>query len=229
MSHMVANNIGLALQILTRMIPLFRRFWDVKDNTMKEPLLVLLSYAEVLLARLILEDTTGDRKAELNALIESLREDYCTRKQRDYLQLDDLSLIDPSYRLLQQMPLGNRTLQVRLGALKAEQSWCLLASSAAIIVELENDIIVQETSLHSDEHNLPPKRQRLTHPFDDLFKLAKGPEASEKIYALQILVFVFEMASFDENALEGHLEMLLPCLSEDDGSVVSWAIITMTS
>ena len=228
MSRMVADNMGLALQILTKMISLFRRFWDVKDNGMKESLLVLLSYAEVLLPRLILEDTTGDRKAELGALVESLREDYCTRKHRDQLQLDDLSLLNPSCGV-GAMPLGTKTLQVRMGAFKAEQPWCLVASSAAIIAELENDTIVQERLLHSNEHSLPQKRQKLTHPFGELLQFARGSEGPEKLYALQVLVFLFEMTFFDENVLKGYLEMLLPCLSEDDGSIVSWTMIVMTS
>ncbi len=229
MSFVITNDILFALRTVTQTLPLFRRFWDVKDNTMKEPLLVLLSYAEVLLPRLISEDTTGDFKAELGALIEGLRDDYCVRRHREQLQLDDLLPVDPIDCTPSQTPLSNKTLKLRVGAFKAEQPWCLVSSSAAIMVALEKDMIAIERSVHYREHAHPSKRQRLSHHLDDLFSSIKGSVWSEKLYALQILVFVFDTISIDEIALQGHLLVLLPCLSDDDSTIASWAMFAMTS
>ena len=227
--RVITNDVGFALRIVTNTLPLIRRFWDVKDNTMKETLLVFLSYAEVLLPRLITEDATGNLKAELSALVEALRADYCVRRHREQLQLDDLSLVGPAACTSQQMPLSTKILQIRPGAFKAEQPWCLVSSSAAVVLALENDTITQERLAQSHGDDFPPKRQKLTHPLDDVFALTKSATSSEKLYALQILAFVFETLDIDEDALQGHLLMLLPCLSDDDGSIASWAMVAMTS
>ena len=229
MSRIIANDVALALHIVSKTLPLFRRFWDVRDNTMKEPLLVLLSFAEGLLPRLINEDHSGNLKTELDVLVETLREDYCSRRFREQLQLDDLSPVDPISYTRSQIPLSNKTLQVRTGVFKAEQPWCLLASTAAVIAALEHATIARAKSLQTDEHDLPPKRQRLSHPTDDLFALTKSSTPSEKLYALKVLVFVFDKVGYDENALQGRLDMLLPCLSDDDGLIVSWAMFAMTT
>ena len=229
MSRIIANDVALALQIVTKTLPLFGRFWDVKDNTMKEPLLVLLSFAEVLLPRLISEDTTGNLKIEFEGVVETLREDYCSRRFREQLQLDDLSPVDPISSTLPLTPLSNKTLQIRTGAFKAEQPWCLLSSTAAVMVALEHDSIARAKLVQVDEHELPPKRRKLNHPTDDLFALTKSLTPSEKLYALKVFVFVFDMVNFDEITLQGHLDMLLPCLSDDDGSIASWAMFAMTS
>ena len=229
LSRVVANDIDLALQIVERALHLFRNFWDVKDNTLKESLLVLLSYSEILLPRIITEDTAGNRKAELSAIVESLRDDYIARRQRDQLQLDDLLLVDITEPALARLPLSNKTIQLRNGALKAEHPWCLISLSAAIIVALENNVVTQENLDSSESHNLPPKRQRMTHPLDDIFASTKASLSSEKLYALQILVFAFDLVNLDESSLLGFLESLLLNVSDDDGSIVIWTIFAITS
>lgn len=229
MSRVVAHDTKLALQLMEKILPLFRRFWDVKDNTLKEPLLILLSYGEILLPRLISEDTTGDRKAALIALVEILRDDYCARRPREQLQTDDLVFVDPTCCVPQQIPLSNKILQARMGQLKAEQPWCLISSSAAVLLALENDISERVNLLKPDEIDYPAKRQKLTHPLDDVFSFVRGWASAEKLYALQVLVFVFDDWQFDESSLQGHLDLLLPCLSDDDGAIASWAMLVVTS
>lgn len=228
MSRVIAHDTKLALQLMEKVLPLFRRFWDVKDHTIKEPLLILLSYGEILLPRLIFEDTTGDRKAVLNVLVEILRDDYCARRQREQLQLEDLTFVDPTC-CISQVPLSTKILQVRMGVHKAEQPWCLVSSSATILVVLENDASTRGSLVNTDEIDYQPKRQKLTRPLDDIFSIIKGSIPTEKQYALQILVFIFDQKQFDESSLQGNLDLLLPYLSDDDGLIASWTMLVMTS
>lgn len=228
MSRVIAHDTKLALQLMEKVLPLFRRFWDVKDNTMKEPLLILLSYGEILLPRLISEDTTGDRKAVLNALVDILRDDYCARRYREQLQLDDLTFVDPTC-YTSQVPLSTKILEVRMGLHKAEQPWCLISSSAAVLVVLENDNSIHGSQVNIDEINYQRKRQKLTRPLDDIFSFIKGSISMEKQYALQILVFIFDKMQFDESSLQGNLDLLMPYLSDDDALIASWTMLVMTS
>lgn len=226
MSRVVANDIELASQVMTQMLPLIRGFWEAKDAPLKDALLILLSYGEVLLPRIIRLDKTGDNKAALVALVEVLRNDYCLRRDREQLQLDDLTFYDSTCSATRQMPLSTKTLGVRSGCFRAEHPWCLISLSAAIIVALEHNTATHEQPTRPDAEDNRAKRQRLTHPIDDIFDLTKGPD---KLYALQMLVFIFDSLELEEEALQGRLETLLLCLSDDNSLITSWAMLVMNS
>ena len=226
MSRVVANDIELASQVMTQMLPLIRGFWEAKDAPLKDALLILLSYGEVLLPRIICLDIAGDNKAALVALVEVLRNDYCLRRDREQLQLDDLAFCDSTSSTNRQMPLSTKTIGVRSGCFRAEHPWCLISISAAIILALEHNTTTHEDPMGPDAEDNRPKRQRLTHPIDDIFDLTKGPD---KLYALKMLVFVFNGLEFEEGALQGRLETLLLCLSDDNSLITSWAMLVMYS
>ena len=226
MSRVVAHDIELASQVMTQMLPLIRGFWEAKDAPLKDALLILLIYGEILLPRIIRLDRAGDNKAALVALVEVLRNDYSLRRDREQLQLDDLAFCDCTCSATRQMPLSTKTLGVRPGCFRAEHPWCLISTSAAIIVALEANITTHDRPMGPDAEDNKPKRQRLTRPIDDIFDLTKG---SDKLYALQMLVFVFDGVELEEGALQGRLESLLLCLSDDNSLITSWAMVVMNS
>ena len=229
MSHIVTSNISLALQIMKMVIPMLRRFWVVKEAMLKEALLVFLTYGEILLPRLISVDEMVDHNADLQALVDILRNDYCIRRSREQLQLDDLILSNPSRGRNEQMPLGTRILGVRVGAHKAEHPWCLISTSAGIIITLEADINAREQAIGSYEPRNVSKRPRISHPLEDIFQYAKGTSPTERLYALQVLVFVFDLAEFEESVLQCRLNLLLNYLSDEDGLAASWTMLAITS
>ena len=230
MSRTVAINIDLPLQTMKRVTPLLQRFWEPKEGaaTFNDTLLAFLSYGEILLPRMISEDQTGDCSTALQALVDVLRNDYCSRRHRGQLQLDDVVLLDTSRFTSREMPLSTKTVQVRLDGLRAESPWCLISRSAAITVALENAAIAREEPLDGDEVQ-DTKRQRLEHPMDDMLHHVKGALLPEKLYGLQMLVLIYDSLPFEEGTLQCHLDALLPCLSESDGSIVSWAMLAITS
>lgn len=228
MSRIVFNDIDLALDTMTKVMPLLRQFWKSTEATLNEVLMVFLSYGEILLPRLISADRSAGCIATLQALVEVLRTDYCERTNRTQLQLQDLVLVDPTYPSTKTLPLCTSTVQVRMGTLRAESPWCLIARSATIMVALENSLKAEDSADRDDVHHIP-KRQRLERPLDDVLRLMKGTILPEKLYALQILVFVFEDLKFDESSLQGYLESILPCVSHNDGLIASWAMVVMAS
>ena len=96
------------------------------------------------------------------------------------------------------------------------------------MVALENAAVAGEGAIDADEVQ-DPKRQRLEHPMDDILHFVKGALLPEKLYGLQMLVFIYDILPLDEGTLQSHLDTLLPCLSESDGSIVSWVMLAMTS
>ena len=227
MSRIVAIDIALPLQTMKRVLPLLQRFWQPKKDAaaLNDALLAFLSYVEILLPRMISEDQTSDCKDTLQALVEHLRNDYCSRERSGQLQLDDLVLLDSSRFSSKQIPLGTKTLQVRLDGPRAESPWCLISKSAAITAALEKAMMAREDP--SDEQH--SKRQKLEHPLDDVLHHVNGSLLQEKLYSLQMFVFIYDSLQFDEGTLQCHLDALLPCLYGNDGSIMSWAMLAMTS
>ena len=230
MSRIVSIEVDLPLQTIKKVMPLMWRFWEPKEGAaiFNDTLLAFLIYGEILLPRMISEDQSGDCSTTLQTLVEVLRNDYCVRRPRAQLQLDDLDLLDPTCPTSRTMPLSTKVVQIRMDASRAESPWCLISRSAALIAALENASVFREGLLdESDAHDF--KRQRLEHPMDDILHFIKGSLLSEKLYGLQLMLFIYEKLTFDEGALQCHLDALLPCLSESDGSIVSWAIIAVSS
>ena len=230
MSRIIAIDIDLPLQTMKSVMPLLRRFWEPKEGAaaFNDTLLAFLSYGDVLLPRMITEDQTGDCITILQALVEVLRNDYCSRRHRAQLQLDDLVLLDPSLSISRNMPLSTKTIQIGLNGLRAESPWCLISRSAAILVALETAAIARENPVDGDEIQ-EFKRQRLEHPMDDILHYIKGSLSPEKLYGLQVLLFIYDGLQLGEGTLQCHLDALLPCLSESDGSIVSWALLAINS
>ena len=228
MYHVVTSDVQLAVSVLEELLPLFRRFWDVKDNSTKDPLLILLFYGEILLPRLVPQGSSAVR-ADLDAVVELLRGDYISRREREQLQLNDLVLVDCGYSRACHGPLCTRSIQLRMGNIKPEQPWCLLATSAAMLVALEKQVSDDMTHVDADNVSLPRKRPKLTRPMEEVFRLIQDSKISEKLYALQLLIFIFDGMEIDESCLRKYLGMLVPYLSDDNADVVSWTMLAITS
>ena len=225
--RITTNDTALVLQTLRRIVPMIRRFWQGKSSGLKV-MLTSLFYGEIYLVRLLRSDEERDFQANLLGLLEVMRVEYCKRTEREQLQLDDIDLSDHSFRLNRHMPLSTKACELRLGAIRAEQPWALLHMSASILVAIHSEAGVDAMPNVNADFDPPPKRQRIGGALDNLLQLTKASRPSEKLYALQALVFVFDKLTLDIGNLEATVHLLLPCASDDNGLIASWAIIALT-
>lgn len=230
LTHITTNDIALTLQILSRLLPIIRRLWDTKSTTLKDCMLVCLLYGHIYFARMISLDETHDCKSDLESLLEALRNDYCKRQERDQLQLEDLDLADQG--TYKEKLLSTKTFRLRLGGLRAENSWNQLYIAASIIVALSADMATlresNEKSFELQNPDYPAKRQKKTNPFDDILKFTHSSQASPKLFSLQVLTFVFDELIFDADRFQGFRDALLLCMSDDNGSIASWAMLALS-
>ena len=228
--QITTNDISLTLQSLRRLLPVVRRLWDAKSTTLKDCMLISLLYGEVYFQRMISSDETNDCKSNLESLFEVIQNDYCKRLERDQLQLEDLDFADQgiSHEKLSSI----KTFRLRLSALRAENPWNQLYIAAAIAVALSADVAVTgesvKKSFGSENFDSPAKRRRLSKPLDEVLKFTQSSQASQKLFSLQVLTFVFDVLVFDVENFGGYLEAFLPCMSDDNGSIASWAMLALT-
>jgi len=228
MSRIVVSDTALSLQTMSLLLPFIRTCWERASQTLREILLSILLQSEILLPTLLSSDSAAGSKADLSALLEISREQYCNRKHREQLHLEDMELCDQAISNKRKTPFSLTCGAVRSGAYRAEEPWTLIHVSAAICVILEKHATSGGKVEEVEELRNLPKRQKIALPLAELFQFAKGLHRHEKLYALQVLAFVFEMHEFDIGSLQTHLEMLLPGLSDDDGLVASWTMFSIT-
>ena len=225
--RIATDDTSLVLQTLKRLFPLIRRFWQAKSAGLKVMLTSML-YGEEFLARLLTSDEDGDCKADLLGILGVLRVEYCKRIEREQLQLDDIDLSDHIFRSDRYMPMSTKACELRSGAHKAEQPWTILHLSASILttIHAKNSVYVMQNG--NPDMDPPLKRQRTAEALDEVLELMKASVAPDKLYALQVLMFVFDRLTVEIGDLERILHLLLLCASDDNGSIASWAIIALT-
>lgn len=222
----MTDDISLTLQTLKALLPSIRRLWEPKSTTLKDHMLVSLLYGEVFFPSLISSDEAGNCEADLNRLLQAFRQDYCKRPEREQLQLDELDL--PDHPLSSERPLSIKAFEIRSAAAKAEQPWSILYISASIVLVLSADDNVRGKSTEKDKSENPTKRRKLNKPIDEIMELTKSSEMQEKLFALQVLTFVFDKIVVDIDILQTYLESVLSCLSDDNSTVAAWALLVLT-
>lgn len=224
-SRIMTDNVDLTLHIIGNLLPHIRRFWETKSRSLKDHMLVSLLYGEVYFFRLVSMDETGDCKPDLHRLFQVFQQEYCKRPEREQLQLEDLDL--PDHPLETDRPLSIQAFELCSAALKAEQSWFLLYISASIVLVLSTWDTVRGRFLEDSTHEHPPKRRKLNSSVDVLLELTKTSEMLDRLFALQVLTFVFDKIVVDIDNLQHYIESLLSCLSDDTANIVSWALLAL--
>ena len=227
MPRILATNVQLACKTMTQFIKLFRFFWQVRAAGLKEVLLSIFLYGQCLLPLLVTPDGIHECHADLITVVETMRQEYCERRQKEMLSIEDVDLSDYTRISKLQALLGTGFTCVRRGAIRAEEPYSLLRISAAIIVVLDEDKI-KEGGAKVDVDGRRPKRQRLTKQMDEIVTYMNSSQFGLRLYALQVLAFVFEKGRFDATDLLRFLDILASTLSDEDGVLASWAIVATT-
>lgn len=225
-SRIMTDNVDLTLHIINNLLPHIRRFWETKSRSLKDHMLVSLLYGEVYFFRLVSMDETGDCKPDLHRLLQVFRQEYCKRPEREQLQLEDLDL--PDHLLEADKPLSIQAFELRSAGSKAEQPWFLLYISASIVLVLSARDAAHRSFLSDSTLEHPSKRRKLNSLVDDLLELTKTSDMLDRLFALQVLTFVFDKIVVDIENLQHYIESLLSCLSDDIANVVSWALLALT-
>ena len=226
MSFIRSDDISLTLQTFRKLLPIVQRLWDPKATSLKDHMQKLMLYGEVYIPSLISSDEAGDCRLNLEDLLETFQQDYCKRPEREQLQLDDLVFSNTIF--IGKRPSSTKIFELRPGAIKAEKSWFLLSTHASLILALDSDSRHFQKIVDVDDFETPSKRRKLTKHLDDIFQSTRSTDTSQKLFALQVLTFVFDKLAPEAVQLDWDLEALLPCLSDENGFVASWAMLVLT-
>ncbi|KAL8857536.1 MAG: hypothetical protein Q9178_005864 [Gyalolechia marmorata] len=227
-SRICTSNVALTLRTIEGLVPIIRRNWSTKSPSLREHMLVPLVLGDPYLPHLDFTESE-DQSADLLDLLEVMREEYCRRHDRDQLQIDDLDLAETSSHHHNERPLSIRAFRLRFGLLKAEASWSLIHVAASIVTALLGRGQIFDDHADSTSARRATKRRKREYPVDTLFQRVQMSSLADKLHALQVLCFVFDMAQFEPAALQGYIELTLTHVSDKSSPLCSWSMLAITS
>ncbi|KAJ5678082.1 uncharacterized protein N7477_003715 [Penicillium maclennaniae] len=204
---------------LLRLIPVIRRIWVTKLQSLKDELLVTLMHCTALLADAAQKDPSEPLERSIEGLISSLFSEYVRRPEKELLQVDDVVFHEAA-------EMENRQLYgPRLGYSRSEHNWSLIWVIASFLKLLE-DISARPRDPDS-LREASGKRQRLHSRIEDIFLDAISAIGARKICALQLVPFLEQRIDLERK--ESFIRRLTPNIMDDNGAVSSWTMIALAS
>jgi ataxia telangiectasia mutated family protein len=200
-----------------RLIPVIRRLWATKLQSLKDELLVTLMHCTVVLADAARKDLSESLERSIEGLTHSLHAEYVRRPEKELLQVDDVVFHGVT-------EMKNRPLYgPRLGSSRSELNWSLIWVIANLL-KLSEDVSAR-TADRNSLREASGKRQRLNSGIEDVFRDAASATGARRICALQLLPFLERTIDVDRK--ESFLRRLTPNIIDDNGAISSWTMIAL--
>ena len=228
LARIVTDDVGLARDTVKSVLPIISRYWQSKSSTLKDSMLISLINGEPHFKQIVQSVESGGFTSDLQDLLEAFKDDYCKRPEREQLQIADLNLANAPYDLEHENPLCLKAFRARPGVIKVEQSWALLQVSRSVIAVLDLYSNAQNQSSPAEEFNPATKRRKISSTWENVLLRAKMAQGAEKLHAVQIMAFLLDQPIDDEYTMQYSLDVLLSCLSDNNSTIVSWAMLAMS-
>ncbi|KAI9879869.1 MAG: Serine/threonine-protein kinase tel1 [Pleopsidium flavum] len=230
LARIATNDVLLTQQTVKEVIPLIRRLWPAKSTSLRDEMLITLVYARSYILNLSKAEDGESFGAELEGLFEAVQSEYSKRAERDQLQLDDLAFLTRSRAEYKPVPLSIAGVHLRMGTTKYEQSWVIPQTIGFLVSVLaayqtmrpENDSV-------ADVEDSRRKRRRMVQQLDDLLRQAKNSHLTGRLCAIQVIPFVLDQTATTMEEMSRILDCLLSCISDENGTIASWAMLGIAS
>lgn len=217
-SRVLFDQSELARSSLTDLIPVIRRLWTTKLQSLKDELLVTIMLCLVTFADAAHKSPSESLLRSIEGLASSLQSEYVKRSDRELLQADETVFYQKGGR-------GNGPVYgPRLGNARSEHNWTAIWALANLL-KLAEQAAVRESS-HDVPEELSSKRQRLTSGIDDVFRDAISGIGAQRICALQMVPFV--EAEIDIETKASFVQRLIPSILDDNSTISTWTMIALT-
>ncbi|KAL9106135.1 MAG: hypothetical protein Q9227_008783 [Pyrenula ochraceoflavens] len=221
LEQVITQKTDLARQIIISLIPSLGRFWLIKSNSLRDEILVTLTLGLRLLTRSAVEATSNGTIASMENLLESFRNEYFRRKERDLLLIDDINFFaDDSFG-----PTSLDFIGPRFQSTRSVSNLSMMATIASLISCLD---ACQPLAAEDDESPTnPEKRQRLMRPSEDIVRQAWSSQGLDRLFCLQTLPWLLSSSAKAREDFADHIDHFEGGLVDDDASIASWSAVTL--
>lgn len=215
-SKVLFDQSELVRSSLLGLIPVIRRLWTTKLQSLKDELLRTLMLSMVILVDAARKDPSESLGRSIEELMQSLYSEYTRRPEKELLQVDETIFYKTTAN--EHRPIYGP----RLGNSRSEHNWTTIWVIANLL-KLSKDVATH-TSSHNFDREIG-KRQRLNSDVEDVFRDAVSATGVRRICALQLLPFLEN--EIDVERKEYFLRLLVPSIIDDNGAISSWSMVAV--
>ena len=230
LSCTLTSDIELSLQTLRALVPVIRKYWQRISQSQRDAALAIFVRCEALLSRLYERDSNEEDIQHPQRLLQVIQEQYCARKLRDQLNIDNIILFDwGADQAHSGRPSRTRASTILQESAETEEPWNVLRLSAIIHTALEQHFITHgRPEVNEDDSSPVAKRRKQPSPIGDLILSLKHQQTATRIYALQVISFIIELYPFSAQILQSLLDTFISLLSNEDINVVNWTLYSLS-
>ncbi|KAJ5841200.1 hypothetical protein N7534_011030 [Penicillium rubens] len=208
----------LVRSVLLGLVPVIRRLWATKLQTLKEELIATLMLSMIILVDTARKDPSESLAHDIEALASTLHSEYVKRPEKEILQIDETTLYHNE--ACRSRPVHGPC----LGTARSEHNWTVLWLIAELL-KLSDGIHTRIKSESVREGS--NKRQRFSSEIQDVFRDSVSATGTRRIYALQLIPFL--ESEVDIETKESFFKQLILNISDGNDVVSSWTMVALTS
>lgn len=220
----------VTISVTQSCIQIARILWGSKLAAIKNEVLIMLVLLQPYVRHILQTTDNATFRADLDSMVEILRSEYARRDQKDQLRLDDLRLSHTAESFFEGLKCQIFSLRDGIASSantsNGEQSWTLLRLLVGFSTFNGQGDMGRENSPEPRPDNAR-KRVKITHWSDELLRMLYDLHIPTKISSLQLICFAAQSGPIDEHVLERVVERLTALCTDENGLVVSWALLTL--
>lgn len=223
LEKVITDQVDIVHIFVTRIAPIIRRLWSSKSSALRDQMLITLLWGlQTFKVDLGQSEEDKDTVAVLEMLHDILRQEYCSRQDRDLLQFDDLDLGVQD----QTEDVFKQALLPRSDASKSEQNWALVNVVGRIVMICQS--LSKPVIKDDDETTAHSKRLKRSSHLDDLFRLMSSPNANDRIFALQVITFLAGKDLMSHQLVAEDIHLLTGHVNDDNSEVATWSMLAIS-
>lgn len=226
-THTTLQSLELTKRTVQELLPLMKYMWS--EPMLRDEIIITLTYSETHIASLLVDPENETIALDLEALVEVLYNDY--RKRQDstahqYLEEDNLCFRHIGQPGKDIHPLNTFVFSLKTEHPRLEGLWATVSAIARFSFMLDQ----RRRKLayhHSDAEESINKRVRVTDLFHEYLRHVLEPRSNAKRAALQVVAFMVQEGSVDEEVLHSMLERLTSYISDENSAHSIWAMMCL--
>jgi serine-protein kinase ATM len=219
------ENSDIVSYVIRQVLPKYKLLWQLKTTaSMKDEMLITMLICQDHIAR-ILKTNDHTFRYDIESMVETMRNEYGNRPDRDLLTLDDIRL---EHRSLPTIRPCTRAFQIESQDIRAESHWSILYVTSHLS-ELIFRFAEGESDQENNEELRPAKKRRISNATVEYLSRLKDPDPTVRFTSLQILTFLFDHVILSEHEVEEIVQILMACVADKVYKISCWTLLSLSS
>ena len=219
------QSLELTKHTVQELLPLMKSMWS--ELIVRDEIMIALMHTESHISSLLADPEDESTYFDLEGLVETIYGDYRRRQEttaHQYLEEDHLCFRHLGRADKDTHPLNTCAFSMETEHQRFEGLWATVSTIArfSFMLDQRRQMITHD---RSDGEESVSKRIRVTHLFPEYLRHIFEPRSNAKRAALQVVAFMVQEGSVNEDDLQSMLEKLISCISDENPVHSVWAMI----